>query len=193
MSDAKRTAAPDPGAAEVDAAQSNDVLERLGAFADRDRWPSKGWCRIERALDLIGTRSAMLVIRELLYGGTKFDEIARRTGLSEAVVAGRLKQLHDDGIVARRPYREAGQRTRNEYVLTERGRKLFPIVVALMEWGESLGDDHRTGIELVHRDCDAPLSAVVRCAAGHDVAVDEAAVRLKDEEYILARSRAHRL
>lgn len=170
-----------------------DVLERQGLFSDRDEWTAKRWCRIERSLDLIGTRSAMLVIRELFYGGTKFDELARRTGLSEAVVAGRLKQLHSDGIVERRPYQEEGKRTRDEYVLTERGRELFPIVVALMQWGEVISDDHRTGVELVHRDCDAPLSAQVLCNEGHAVPLDQAAVRLKDEAHVTsARSRKPR-
>lgn len=171
------------------AAAPTDVLERLGAFSDRDEWPAKGWCRIERSLEVIGTRSAMLVIRELFYGGTRFDELVRRTGLSEAVVAGRLKQLYADGIVDRRPYREAGKRTRDEYVLTERGRGIFPIIVAMVQWGEGLRDDHRTGVELVHRDCGAPLSVTVTCEKGHEVPVDRAAVRLKDEEYALAGRR----
>jgi len=170
----------------TDGQQASDVLQRQGAFAARDEWTAKGWCRIERALELIGTRSAMLVLRELFYGGTRFDEFARRTGLSEAVVASRLKQLHADGLVDRRPYREAGKRTRDEYVLTERGRQLFPILVALMQWGETLRDDHRTGVELVHRGCDAPLGAQVRCAAGHEVPLNQAAVRLKDEDYAKA-------
>lgn len=166
-----------------------DVLELLGAFSQRDDWSSKGWCRIERSLEVVGTRSAMLVVRELFYGGSKFDELARRTELSEAVVAGRLKQLRAHGIVDRQPYREAGQRTRDQYVLTERGRALFPILVALMQWGEGLRDDHRTGVEMVHRDCEAVLVATVRCAEGHEVGIDQAAVRLKDEAYALAGRR----
>lgn len=169
---------------------ATDVLERQGAFAERDQWSAKGWCRIESSLDIIGTRSAMLVIRELFYGATKFDELARRTELSEAVVAGRLKQLHADCIVDRRPYREPGKRTRDEYVLTERGRALFPIVVALVQWGDVLRDDHRTGVELIHRDCGASLSAAVVCEKGHEVPVERAAARLKDEEYVLGRARA---
>ena len=169
----------------VEGAGPGPVLERLGAFAERDRWPAKGWCRIERALELVGTRSAMLVVRELFYGGTRFDELARRTGLSEAVVAGRMKQLHADGIVERRPYREAGQRTRYEYVMTDRGRRLLPLLLALVEWGELLDDDHRTGVEMVHRGCDAPLGTRVVCAEGHEVPLEEAAVRLKDEEWAL--------
>lgn len=163
---------------------TTDVLERTGAFSERDEWTARGWCRIERSLDLIGTRSAMLVVRELFYGGTRFDALARRTGLSEAVVAGRLKQLYADGIVDRRPYQEAGKRTRDEYVLTDRGRDLFPIIVALTQWGETLRDDHRTGVEPVHRDCDAPLQVHVTCTKGHEVTLDRAAVRLKDEAYV---------
>jgi DNA-binding HxlR family transcriptional regulator len=172
-------------------AVATDVLDRLGAFAERDEWTAKGWCRIERSLDLIGTRSAMLVVRELFYGGTRFEELARRTGLSEAVVAGRLKQLYADGIVERRPYQEAGKRTRDEYVLTERGRGLFPIIVAMLQWGETLRDDHRTGVEPVHRDCGASLTAHVLCASGHEVPLDQAAVQLKDEAYV-TRSRKRR-
>jgi DNA-binding HxlR family transcriptional regulator len=164
-------------------------LERLGAFADRDDWPAKGWCRIERALAVIGTRSAMLLVRELFYGGTRFDELVRRTGASEAVVAGRLKQLHADGVVVRRPYRESGKRTRDEYVLTERGRELFPIVVALMQWGELLRDDNDTGVELIHRDCEAPLSVSVRCAKNHEVPLSNAAVRMKDGRGALGSKR----
>lgn len=177
----------------MDHGSATDGLVRLGAFSERDEWSAKGWCRIERALDLIGTRSAMLVVRELFYGGSRFDELARRTGLSEAVVAGRLKQLQADGVVDRRPYQEAGQRTRDEYFLTERGRDLFPVVVALVQWGDTLRDDRRTGVQLVHRDCGAALSARVVCAEGHDVPLGEAAVQLKDEAYAKAgRSRARR-
>ncbi|MGW0035461.1 winged helix-turn-helix transcriptional regulator [Gordonia sp. NPDC003376] len=171
--------------------ESDEVLELQGAYADRDAWTAKGFCRMERALEVIGTRSSMVLVRELLYGAHRFDELARRAGLSEAVAAGRLKQLHADGIVDRRPYREPGSRTRFEYVLTERGRELYTIFVALVDWGDGLRDDHRTGVRLVHRGCGAPLSAEVRCAHGHRVPVEEAAAGLRDEPWALRqRSRA---
>jgi hypothetical protein len=114
----------------------------------------------------------------------------RLEDLGGEVGAGRLKQLHADGIVERRPYREPGKRTRDEYVLTERGRGLYPVIVALMEWGEGLADDHRSGVELVHRDCGAVLEAQVRCAEGHDVPLEEGGVRLKDEARALKAKRA---
>ena len=160
-------------------------VRRLGAFEPRDDWTTAGFCRIERALELIGTRSAMVLVRELFYGGTKFDELARRAGISEAVAARRLKQLHEDGIVERVPYQEPGQRTREEYALTERGRALFPVLVALARWGDTLKDDYRSGLEFVHDQCGAPLDATIRCENGHDVDLDESAVRLKDERLAL--------
>ena len=164
-----------------------ESVELQGAFADRDDWSSKGWCRVERALDVVGTRSSMLLVRELFYGAHKFDELVRRAQLSEAVAASRLKQLVADGVVDRRPYREPGRRTRDEYFLTDRGRRLFPVIVGLMEWGDTLRDDRRTAVELIHRDCGSPLVATVRCTAGHDVPLDEAGARMRDEKWVLAQ------
>ncbi|HUQ00422.1 MAG TPA: helix-turn-helix domain-containing protein [Aeromicrobium sp.] len=165
------------------------VIERQGAFVDRDAWDSRGWCRMERALELIGTRSAMVLLREVFYGGTRFDELVSRSGLSEAVAAGRLKELVAYGLLARRPYQEPGARTRHEYVLTDLGSRLFPVLVSLMEWGDLLKDDHRSGVELIHRDCGSALSSQVQCDQGHPVAVSEAAVRIKDERLALRHRR----
>jgi DNA-binding HxlR family transcriptional regulator len=158
-----------------------DVMERLGAFANRDAWTAAGWCRMERALELIGTRSAMVLLREVFYGSTRFEDLVNRSGLSEAVAAGRLKELVAHGLLARRPYQQPGARTRQEYVLTDLGSRLFPVLVSLMEWGELLRDDHRTGVELVHKGCGARLVADVRCGEGHSVELAESAVRIKAE------------
>ncbi|HVV23535.1 MAG TPA: helix-turn-helix domain-containing protein [Pseudonocardiaceae bacterium] len=161
----------------AEAATDRPVITRVGPFVDRDAWTAQGWCRIERALELVGTRSAMILIREAFYGGRRFEELTRRTGLSEAVAAKRLKQLVEDGLMTQRPYREPGSRTRQEYVLTDRGRSLFPVVVALMNWGAGL-DGPTGGVELVHADCGEPVAAAVRCAAGHDVTIEDTRARL---------------
>ncbi|MGW4485106.1 winged helix-turn-helix transcriptional regulator [Amycolatopsis sp. NPDC004368] len=153
------------------------VMTRVGGFVDRDAWTAEGWCKIERALELVGTRSAMILLREAFYGGRRFDELTRRTGLSDAVAAKRLKQLVDDGLLRQQPYREPGSRTRHEYVLTERGRTLFPVVVAMMSWGATL-DGPAGGVELVHAGCGELLSATVRCAAGHDVTIEDTEARI---------------
>jgi len=163
--------------------EATAVMERRGAFADRDAWTAQGWCRMERALELIGTRSAMVLLREVFYGGTRFEDLVHRSGLSEAVAAGRLKELVAHGLLARRPYQEPGARTRHEYVLTDLGSRLFPVLVSLMEWGELLKDDHQTGVELIHKDCDARLTAEVQCSQGHAVALTDTVVRIKDEAW----------
>jgi DNA-binding HxlR family transcriptional regulator len=156
------------------------VFTRTGSFADRDAWTASGWCAIERSLDLIGTRSAMMLIREAFYGGRRFDELVRRTGLAETVATKRLRQLVGDGLMTRRPYREPGARTRHEYVLTERGRALFPLVVALLRWGHGL-DGYSPGVDFVHARCGASLVPAVRCQAGHDVPIDQTEARLTRE------------
>ncbi|MEU1018468.1 helix-turn-helix domain-containing protein [Streptomyces sp. NPDC005900] len=153
------------------------VFTRTGEFADRDAFTAAGWCAMERALEVVGTRSAMMLVREAFYGGRRFDDLVRRTGLAETAAAKRLRQLVADGLMERRPYREPGARTRHEYVLTERGRSLFPLFVALMNWGSA--DGGRSGVELAHAGCGETLLPAVRCAAGHDVGIEETEVRLR--------------
>jgi DNA-binding HxlR family transcriptional regulator len=134
---------------------------------------------MEHALELVGTRSTMILMREIYYGGRRFDELARRTGLTEADTSQRLKRLVDAGLLQRHPYREPRQRTRYEYVLTDLGRALFPVFVALTEWGARLGNEG--GVELIHADCGSPLRAVVQCAKGHEVPLLNTVARFVSE------------
>ncbi len=107
-----------------------------GGLADRSAWtPTE--CSIGKAMEAIGSRASMLLIREAFYGTTRFDDFASRVGITQASAAARLKQLTELGILERRPYREPGQRTRHEYVLTEMGLALLPTFVALMKWGDT--------------------------------------------------------
>ncbi|WP_328492009.1 helix-turn-helix transcriptional regulator [Streptomyces sp. NBC_00414] len=162
----------------IDGLSDDDTVFTLaGDFADRDAWTATGWCAVERSLESIGTRSAMMLVREAFYGGRRFDELVRRTGLAETVASKRLRQLVTDGLMERRPYREPGTRTRHEYVLTDRGRALFPLFVALMRWGQT-ADGEQRGVDLVHADCGALLVPSVHCEAGHDVPIEETVVRL---------------
>lgn len=167
--EAELTGTSEPGAEAA-------VVARTGRFSDRDAWDAEGWCHMEHALELVGTRSAMILMREIYYGGRRFEELARRTGLTEAVTSQRLKRLVDAGLLQRLPYREPRQRTRYAYALTDLGRSLFPVFVALMEWGTRLGGGEG-GVELAHADCGSPLTAVVQCAKGHEVALPDAVAR----------------
>ncbi len=108
------------------------VLE--GTLRDLTAWKPDG-CSIVKALDIVGTRSAILILREAMYGTTRFDGFAARIGITDAAAAAALRKLTAAGLLAKRPYREEGKRTRHEYVLTEMGRDLLPVVVGLWQWG----------------------------------------------------------
>src|SRR6201982_3626470 len=143
-----------------------------GALADRDKWSAVGECAIEKTMAVVGTKSAMLIMREAYYGTTRFDDFARRLGTPKAAASARLAELVDLGLLTRRPYREPGQRGREEYVLTEAGVDFMPVVWAMFEWGQR----HLSGsnlLRLTHLDCGADASVEVRCAKGHPVPFDE--------------------
>lgn len=139
-------------------------------LSDRDRWDMTR-CSVGRALEVVGTRSSMLILREAFYGARRFDEFARKVGITDAVAAERLRELVDAGVLAKRPYKEPGQRTRQEYRLTDMGRELFPAIVALMQWGDRwLAGEQGPPLDLRHLDCGERVHAEVRCTAGHEIA-----------------------
>jgi DNA-binding HxlR family transcriptional regulator len=144
------------------------ALRLTGTLEPRASWTADR-CTIAKALDVISTRSAFLILREAFYGTTRFDDFAERAQISEPVVATRLRELVEQGLLEREDYREPGQRTRQHYRLTEKGTDLFPALAALMQWGDRWLDDRGGPVELRHRDCDEPVAVELRCAAGHRV------------------------
>ncbi|WP_329372027.1 winged helix-turn-helix transcriptional regulator [Streptomyces sp. NBC_01483] len=140
-----------------------------GPVADRDSWTADR-CSLERAMRAVGSRSAMLLMREALYGTRRFDDFARRVGVTEAVTASRLRELVKVGVLERQPYQEPGKRTRHEYVLTAMGRDLLPVAMALIQWGDRyLADPAGPPLLFTHHECGAPLRASVTCDMGHEV------------------------
>ncbi len=147
-----------------------------GVLADRDAWSPVGKCSIEQTMALVGTKSAMLIMREAYYGTTRFDDFARRVGITKAATSARLSELVDAGLLTKRPYQEPGQRSRDEYVLTDAGTDFMPVVWAMFEWGRKHLND--TGLRLTHLDCGAEATVELRCANGHAVPAGELGVRL---------------
>ena len=127
-------------------------------------------CSIRRALEVAGNRSALLIMREALYGTTRFDDFAGRAGISEPVTATRLRDLVDHGLLRREPYRDPGQRTRMAYHLTDMGAGLLPVLIALMNWGDRWLSDGAAPLSVRHRDCGDPVRAELRCTRGHQLA-----------------------
>lgn len=91
-------------------------------------------CSIAGALELIGDRWALLLIRDLWLGLHRYDEFRTSTGIPAATLAARLKHLEEGGIVERVQYQQ--HPPRDEYHLTEKGRDLWKVSVALREWGD---------------------------------------------------------
>jgi DNA-binding HxlR family transcriptional regulator len=124
-------------------------------------------CSIHRTLGVVGEKWTMLLIRDAANGVRRFDDFRRHVGLSEAVLSDRLKHLVSRGIFETREYQEPGQRRRNEYRLTAKGWDLFPVLIALMQWGDKhLAERDDQPWEVQHRACGHPVRAEVRCT--HD-------------------------
>jgi len=127
-------------------------------------------CAIGAAVGIIGERSTFLVLREAFNGVRRFDDMQRRTGMPRQVLSQRLARLVGEGLLRKVPYRESGQRSRDEYRLTDKGLDLYPVLVALMQWGDRYAVGS-TGPQVLlrHRDCGELLRLQMACRAGHIV------------------------
>jgi DNA-binding HxlR family transcriptional regulator len=90
-------------------------------------------CPIAAALELVGERWALLIVRELALGNNRFEDIVRGTGAPRDRVAARLKALDEAGVIQRVRYRATPPRF--DYHLTDSGRALLPVLDALLAWG----------------------------------------------------------
>ena len=125
-------------------------------------------CTIGRAMAILGERWTIVVLREVFNGIFRFDDMRERTGIPRQVLTNRLGMLVDNGVLRRVPYREPGARARDEYRLTEKGFDLYPLLVAVREWGDRyLSGPEGPPLDTVHRDCGASVHAVLVCEAGH--------------------------
>ena len=127
-------------------------------------------CAIGAAVGIIGERATFLVLREAFNGVRRFDDMQRRTGIPRQVLSNRLARLVGEGLLRKVPYQQAGQRSRDEYRLTSKGLDLYPVLVALMQWGDryEVGPDGPS-VLLRHRDCGEPVQLRISCQAGHDL------------------------
>ncbi|MFF5114770.1 winged helix-turn-helix transcriptional regulator [Streptosporangium sp. NPDC000509] len=127
-------------------------------------------CSIERALGVVGEKWTFLVLREAFGGVRRFADMQAATGAPRQVLSARLTRLVEEGLLRKVPYREPGQRQRDEYRLTQMGLDLYPTLMALMWWGDRyLSDAAGPPLRITHRDCGALVEQHFRCAEGHEV------------------------
>src|SRR6202030_1771204 len=125
-------------------------------------------CTIGATVDILGERPTFLVLREVFNGVRRFDDMQRRTAMPRQVLSPRLAGLVDEGLLRKMPYQESGQRSRDEYRLTDKGLDLYPVLVALMQWGDRYEvDPAGPPVLLRHRDCGEPVQLQLSCRAGH--------------------------
>jgi DNA-binding HxlR family transcriptional regulator len=100
---------------------------------------------------VIGERWTLLIIRDILTGQRRFDQLQRSLGVARNVLTARLRHLEEEGIIERRSYSE--RPPRHEYLLTEKGLDLWPVLVAMTAWGDRHASPAGAPLVLVHRGC----------------------------------------
>jgi DNA-binding HxlR family transcriptional regulator len=132
---------------------------------DRQQWSIGDACSMSKVLELLGTKTAFQVIRELFFGTTRFEDFVDRIGTSAPAVSRALKQLESARIVARIPYQVPGSRARHEYRLTEAGEDLLPVFMSLVQWGDAYLHDGAAPLSFVDADTGRPLGVCVTADA----------------------------
>ncbi|MGY1770053.1 winged helix-turn-helix transcriptional regulator [Blastococcus sp. SYSU D00813] len=130
--------------------------------------------RVAEVLTLVGERWSLLVVREVSLGLRRFDELEAATGASRTVLSDRLRRLVEAGVLAPRPYQLPGSRVRSEYVLTEAGYDLIPLLAAMSDWGERhLGAGTQAAVDYRHGGCGGRVTARLTCECGAQIAPRE--------------------
>jgi DNA-binding HxlR family transcriptional regulator len=121
-------------------------------------------CSVAGALEVIGERWSLLIVRDILLGVRRFDELQADLGIARNVLQARLSRLVEEGVLEKRMYQERPKRF--EYRLTEKGLDLWPTIVALLQWG----DKHAASpagppVLLQHRHCGGAVDEHRICVA----------------------------
>jgi DNA-binding HxlR family transcriptional regulator len=121
--------------------------------------PGRRACPVAASLQIVGERWSLLIVREIGYGVRRFDQIVSYTGAPRDILTDRLRKLEAAGVIERRQYSERPRRF--EYYLTEAGRQLRPVLLALSEWGSVWAQDPPTAT--FDHDCGARLEVEQVC------------------------------
>lgn len=125
---------------------------------------------LSAAVQAVGERWALMIVREIGLGVRRFDELHAATGAPRAVLADRLHRLTDAGILQIRAYRVPGQRARQEYTLTDAGIDLLPLLAALSDWGSRhLPASAQRAVDYRHLGCGGRVTAQLVCECGEQI------------------------
>lgn len=125
-------------------------------------------CSLAQALDAIGERWSLLILREAFYGKTRFNQFLEELGIARNILSARLNHLVEEGILEKRP---ATETSHTEYVLTDAGRALRTVIISLIHWGDEYRP-HPKGprFVLVDTESDEPIKKMsVYAKSGSEV------------------------
>ena len=112
---------------------------------------------VAKALEVIGERWSLLIVRSVMHGNRRFGEMQESLGIARNVLSSRLQRLVDEEILERRAYQESPPRY--EYFLTQKGLDLWPALIALLNWGDRYSPDPEGPRRLiVHKECGGTVS-----------------------------------
>jgi DNA-binding HxlR family transcriptional regulator len=121
-------------------------------------------CSIARTLAIVGEAWTPLILRDVVFGLTKFDEIQRDLGVATNVLTDRLTTLVEHELLSREPYQHRPLRYR--YQLTDKGADLLPVLLSLMKWGDRwTAEPAGPPVTIVHRRCGQPTEPLMVCSA----------------------------
>ena len=113
-------------------------------------------CSIARTLEVVGDPWTLMIVRDAVFGVRRFDDFQRSLGIPRATLSKRLTALVDDGVLERHGYAE--HPPRHEYVLTDKGRSLGPVLIALLQWGDAWSGEQP--VTLIDSDTGEPVAPV---------------------------------
>lgn len=120
-------------------------------------------CSLAQCLEVVGEWWTLLIVRDALFGVTRFDDFRQRLGIARNVLTQRLDHLVEQGIMTKEPYQ--ANPVRYDYLLTAKGRSLWTVVVAMRQWGDRWAAPDGPPVEVVHRACGHVATIEPACSA----------------------------
>ncbi len=131
-------------------------------------------CSIARPAALLGDRWTLVILRQAFSGIKRFEDFQSSLDISRSLLSDRLGRLVDAGVLCREPYKDA-VRTRDRYRLTEMGIDLYPVLMALREWGDRYMAEEGPPVEIRHRGCGGEPTLELRCGkCGEEIGARDA-------------------
>lgn len=129
-------------------------------------------CSITRPLTVLGDRWTFVIVKQAFAGVRRFEDFQASLGISRGRLADRLDRLVEQGILVREPYKDG--RVRHEYRLTDKGHELYPILMAIRDWGDRHMAPDGPPVHYRHRDCGGEAHVHLSCeACGEEISARE--------------------